>query len=311
MAADMPEAFTRYLEVKKPLDDRSLNRHVYGTLARHLAKFKSQRPLRVLEVGAGIGTMLGRLLEWGLFRSADYTAVDANPAFTASSQKYLRKWAEVWDYQFQKDGESAFQLQRQGSITRVNLVTASLQDFIQQTTEKAWDLLIAHAFLDLVNLDQMLLPLVRLVEPGGLLYFTINYDGETIFEPAGETELDVTIKRLYHASMDNRLVNGMPSGDSRTGRHLISHLRASRLPILAAGSSDWVSFSGPDGYSEDEKFFLDYILSTIEKNLQGQPEIETQLLNQWITQRRAQVTDGSLVYIAHQLDLLAEVPALG
>ena len=70
--------FTRYLAAKRSVDDRALNRHVWQTLAEALgAAAPADRPLRVLEVGAGIGTMVERCIEWGLFTRAEYTAVDS------------------------------------------------------------------------------------------------------------------------------------------------------------------------------------------------------------------------------------------
>ncbi len=59
--------------------------------------------------------------------------------------------------------------------------------------------------------------------------------------------LDQKIEDLYHASMDERMTNGVKSGDSRTGRHLFGHLRTAGVDVLAAGASDWVVHAGVDG----------------------------------------------------------------
>ena len=46
--------FTRYLASKRTVDDRALNRQVWQTLADAVvAELPPDRPLRVLEVGAG------------------------------------------------------------------------------------------------------------------------------------------------------------------------------------------------------------------------------------------------------------------
>ena len=68
--------FIRYLAAKKGLDDRSLNRHVWDTLAQTLRDRPESAPLRVLEVGCGIGTMVERLLDRGLLTRAAYTGID-------------------------------------------------------------------------------------------------------------------------------------------------------------------------------------------------------------------------------------------
>ena len=65
MPASYP--FTRYLAAKKPIDDRALNAGVWARLEAELRRSPRSRPLNVLEVGAGIGTMVERALERELF----------------------------------------------------------------------------------------------------------------------------------------------------------------------------------------------------------------------------------------------------
>jgi hypothetical protein len=55
--------YARYLAAKTTVDDRALNRHVLAELRRLMP---AGAP-KVLEVGAGLGTMVARLLEWGWF----------------------------------------------------------------------------------------------------------------------------------------------------------------------------------------------------------------------------------------------------
>ena len=38
--------------------------------------------------------------------------------------------------------------------------------------------------------------------------------------------------------------------------------------------------------------------------LQGHPELDAGTFDQWIRQRHAQIEQGALVYIAHQMDFL-------
>lgn len=80
------------------------------------------------------------------------------------------------------------------------------------------------------------------------------------------------------------------------------------MPILSAGSSDWVIYPGPTGYSPDEAYFLHFILDTIRGALTGKPDLDQRLFGDWIAERHRQIEKGDLIYIAHQLDLLAEVP---
>ncbi|MGQ0601957.1 MAG: hypothetical protein ACT4QE_09710, partial [Anaerolineales bacterium] len=61
LAPSITYSFERYLTAKKTVDDRALNAHVWETLARALPA----GPVRVLEVGCGIGAMVERVLERG------------------------------------------------------------------------------------------------------------------------------------------------------------------------------------------------------------------------------------------------------
>ena len=64
----------RYLQSKQPIDDRALNRHVLAALERFL-RSRAATP-RVLELGAGVGTMVSRLADWNVLGRAEYTLVD-------------------------------------------------------------------------------------------------------------------------------------------------------------------------------------------------------------------------------------------
>ena len=151
--------------------------------------------------------------------------------------------------------------------------------------------------------------LLRLLIPGGIYWFTINYDGESIFAPGCSN--DDLVMRAYHQDMDERIRYGRPAGESRTGRRLFHHLRDARAPALAAGSSDWVVHPARDGnYPADEAYFLRRILDTIRDALRNRPDrVEPADLADWLAVRCRQLAAGDLVYIAHQLDFAGRSPA--
>ena len=169
-------------------------------------------------------------------------------------------------------------------------------------------MLIANAFLDLVPLSTALPQLFGLIEPGGLFYFTVTFDGVTSFEPPVDPDLDDQIEALYHADMDARRLDGWPTGGSRAGRVLLRQLLAFGAPVLAAGASDWVVYPGLDGYPADEAYFLHFILHTIERALAGHPALDADSFAAWLACRHAQVENAELVYVAHQLDVLGQLP---
>lgn len=320
MTIPAPYAFARYLAAKKSIDDRSLNPHVWQRLLELLPRAAPDRPLRVLEIGAGIGTMIERLLEKRVLAQATYTAIDAEAVNIMEAGRRLPDWASKHGFRVSRSEPAASSSQdrcRQLRLQRsrgqqeivVELEALELSVFVQRERgRQTWDVLLAHAFLDLMDVPAILPDLFSVLSPGGLLYCPLTFDGATIFQPPIDPGLDGQIEALYHQTMDQRLTAGAPSGDSRAGRHLFAHLRAAGAEVVAAGSSDWVVCAGAGGYSADEAYFLHYILHTIETALTGHPALDAERFAAWLAQRHAQVEHGALVYIAHQLDLLGRIP---
>jgi SAM-dependent methyltransferase len=309
MATPATYSFTRYLAAKKSVDDRALNWQVWQSLAQALSQVGSVRTLQVLEVGAGIGTMVERLVEGGLLQQATYTAIDAAPEMIAEHRRRLPTWMVSHGFSIREDTPPRQRFQRQGYDLVVETEPIDLQHFVGKIQgQRRWDLLIAHAVLDLLDLPSTLPRLLALLRPGGLLYCSMVFDGVTSLQPEIDPALDAQIEALYHQTMDQRRHAGHLAGDSRSGRHVFTHLRALGTGILAAGSSDWIVFAGPQGYPGDEAYFLHFIIQTIGAALRGHPALDRGRLAQWIAQRQAQIEAGALVYIAHQLDVLARTP---
>ena len=294
----MDYSFPHYLLSKQSVDDRALNRSVYETLKASLPN----RPLRILEVGAGIGSMLTRLLRWGLIQKAEYIAVDEMAENIEYASAWIPQWAVENRLRVERGGENRLNLFDDTREVRLTLIAEDVFAFIQSRPAPA-DLLIAHAFLDLLPLPDSLPALFSLLKPGGLAWLTINFDGVTSFEPPVDPQMDGSIERLYHRTMDER-----PSGgDSQTGRHLFGHLQAAGAELLASGASDWVVHPINRRYPADEAYFLNFILYFFEQSLTGCPELESAAFAHWLAERRAQVERGELIYIAHQLDFLVRV----
>ena len=282
--------FIRYLAAKRSVDDRALNRHVWQTLAEAVgAAAPADRPLRVLEAGAGIGTMVERCVEWGLFTRAEYSAIDSEESNIRAARARLAPLTS-----------------RGGSGLGLNLQSSDLYEFAaREENRQRFDLLIAHALLDLLHLPAALPSLLGMLRPGGLFYFSINFDGATLFLP--EMALDGQIETLYHHSMDTRITDGQPSGDSRTGRRLFHALQQCGAEVLAAGSSDWVVHPVGGAYPADETYFLGCILHFVESTLRGHAQLDAGAFEAWLATRRRQVARGELAYVAHQLDYCGRV----
>jgi hypothetical protein len=310
MSIPLTYSFMRYLAAKKSVDDRALNWQVWQRLVAALPRATPGQPLRVLEVGAGIGSMVERLLADAVFTHATYTAIDMAPTLMAEAHRRLTQWAGEQGFQVHENRQRQLDVRRAGQHITIETEAIDVARFMaREHGRRAWDLLIGQAFLDLVDMPTTLPAICSLVRPGGLLYFPITFDGDTVFQPEGDTEFDGAIEACYHRTMDERMLDGKPSGDSRTGRRLFAHLRMAGVDVLAAGSSDWVVFAGANGYPADEAYFLHYITHTIGTALIEHPQLDAARLGTWVAQRHAQIEQGALVYIAHQLDVLGRVSA--
>ena len=309
----------RYLDAKRSVDDRALNRVVLDALVSELARL--QRPLNILEIGAGTGTMVSRLAEWGILEGAGYTLLDEDEQALSIARGRLGpqslgqgpqslgqgRRGEGWKGRGSA-GVDNFNAVGSTSEIALDFVCKPLDAYLEGGPPKGrYHVLIANAFLDLVDVPPLLPRLWTLLQPGHPFWFTINFDGETIFLP--EHPLDAAIFALYHRSMDERMRGDARSGDSRTGRHLLEQLPRSGASLVTAGSSDWVVHAVRGDYFDDEAYFLHHIVSTIERALMAIAPADAADWQAWLRQRRAQIDQRQLVYIAHQLDILGLAPA--
>lgn len=287
------ESFIRYLASKRSVDDRALNRVVWDAMiaaARDKSASLRDFPLargdgpRVLELGGGIGTMVDRVVEEGRLLPGSWTMIDAQPALIAKARQRLAHTAPF----------------------PLELLATDLDSYLASPF-RPFDLVIANAFLDLLDPPRALPRMAGLCRPGGLFLFSITFDGLTVLEPEIDRDLDTRIVELYHRTMDERIAGGERSGDSRCGRHLLTLLPRTGYRIMAAGSSDWIVHPRNGEYPADESFFLSCILGFFEESLSARPELDRATLDRWLRARRTQLADGELVFMAHQLDVLASV----
>jgi SAM-dependent methyltransferase len=303
----------RYLFAKEPVDDRALNRVVLGQFQSALAGLKAS-PLQVLEIGAGVGTMLSRLVDWGVLPNATYTLVDRDLASLEAARSQLVKWA---DSAASAGGST---LLRRGSV-QIELVCVhadALRYAAQPDNAARFDVILANAVLDLMDVEPAVKLLWAALKPGAPYWFTINFDGETIFLP--EEPADDRVMALYHRTMDERVIDGKPSGDSRSGRHLLEILPRTGARVRSAGSSDWVVLPSGGKYPADEQYFVLHILRTVYTAVlpltaqagagpgaAGAP-LSTEELCSWFEARLRQLAEGKLIYLAHQLDVFGNSP---
>jgi SAM-dependent methyltransferase len=297
-------SFTHYLKAKKSVDDQALNLRLWQMLKTILTG--KATPLRVLEIGGGVGTMLTRMLEDDLLPNCEYTLLDVSAENIARAPEEITTWGQKNNTKVDFKSDRNALISAPNGPVSLKLVCADIFEFIKKDRGQ-YNLLVAHAVLDLFDLDSALPQILSALQPDGLCYFTINFDGLTLFEPAYPSPFEDELLARYHQSMDKRIIDGEPSGDSRSGRHLFGHLRDQQVNILAAGSSDWVVYANQQGYPAEEAYFLAYLIETIYRQLNGHPQLTQEKLKEWTQRRSDQIAAGDLVCIVHQLDFLGQV----
>jgi hypothetical protein len=307
--------FQRYLRAKRTVDDRSLDRRVVGRLEDELraASDENDGPIRVLEVGAGVGTMVERLVEWDVLPAGGvrYTAIDVDASNVRAMRRRLPDWAadRGMDVTGAKADAASLTLSGGDRTIVVEPVVADATDFVETAHGDAaaatgeWDLLIGAALLDVLGLEA-LPTLLSSLDPGGLWYFPITFDGATRFVPS--LPADRLVERYYHEHMDRK-----PGGNSRAGQGALERLRdRSTAEVLEVAGSDWIVRPIDGEYPADEAFFLRFVLATIEDalgELDRGDDLADDVLAGWLEERRRRVDDADLVYLTHQLDLLGRV----
>jgi hypothetical protein len=169
--------------------------------------------------------------------------------------------------------------------------------------DQAPDLVIAHAVLDLFDPGPTARGLARL---GARRYWLTHiFDGHTVWEPTLDLDLDTALVSAYHRTMDERALAG-GGGSSRSGREWLTALPAAGLTVTAAGSSDWIVRPEGGRYPEAEAVFLTSLLHFFRLSLTGRPDVDQAGLRWWLNQRRRQIENAQAVFVAHQLDLVAQ-----
>ena len=294
-----------FLTAKRTVEDRALNRRVWERFVTALGERATDgtEPVRIVEVGAGTGSMIARLADWGaLPPTVSYRAVDLNADTVAAARQQLPERLRAAGYTVDKGGDRLVANQHSDSVDRRIEITLEVADGFAIADEA--DAVIAAAVLDLVDLQPAVEDLKRLLADGGLLYAPFTFNGHTSFIPRHPD--DDRIERLYHRHMDE--IRDRP-GSSRAGQELLAALPTAGYTVLEAGGADWLVRPVDGEYPAAESTAVEHLLSTIDGALADYPPdvIEPSTRTTWVERRREQLADGELTLVAHHLDVLARL----
>ncbi len=309
----------RYLEAKRSVDDRALNRRVLERFTAELSARPETKPVRIVELGCGVGTMIARLVEWNCLPArVSYRAVDRDAASIQRARESVPARLQAAGYTVDPlesgaDGtveggvpKSTTLVARpdetsDGGGTRLE-ITLEVADAFE--LEDDADAVIAAALLDIVDLEDATSEIADLLAGDGLCYAPITYDGGTTYAP--RDRLDDRIEAQYHHHMDEV----RDDGSSRAGSELLAVLPQQGWNVLAAGGSDWIVRPRGGEYPDDEAAVVAQVLETMADALEEvpSPELGADARRRWFARRWRELEAGDLVYVAHNLDVLARVP---
>jgi hypothetical protein len=272
--------YVQYLDVKKSIDDRSLNQNVWKHFSSWLKKESNQKDkLKLLEIGAGIGTMIERLLEAGLLRNCHYIALEPEDSFKEAASSRLESWANQHAYDFIANDVGLWEIQNNDIQITVEWLKADADQVNKLFDNESFDLILSHAVIDLLPVPKIMPVILEKLKKQGGFYFSLNFAGETVFFPAYEN--DSIIAEKYHADMDKRFP-GLDWQPSKTGGSLGGWLDNYGCQQIVEGASDWELASV-------DHLFIKNILDTINKALDGLPDLE-----EWIKTRYLELDKGVL-----------------
>lgn len=305
----MEHTDVRYLTAKRSVDERALSRRVRDRVVAELPHAP-----RIVEAGPGVGLSVPRLLSWGV-TDGNYRGIEVDSEIAAHARTTLPWMLRRAGYEVTRTSRGcrveglsvAFDVG--DAVETLGEVDGEDSDAMRgDETRKAndgtsrelrsVDLLLAQSFMDLVDREAALNAFERTLAPGGLAYFPITFDGETVFQP--DHPRDDAVLAAYH-----RAIDAEPGRDSRTGRHLANDLRARDGTVLEIAASDWIVSPCDGAYPHDERYFLRRILRFVEEALTSHP---VEGGEEWLATRRRQLARGELIYVAHGYDLLYRTP---
>jgi hypothetical protein len=286
---DYPE----YLTIKQGIDERNLNPSVWQAFAASLKSQVGSHGFKILEIGAGTGSMIIRLLDAGLLDHCHYFAVELEPGFARVAENELSVWAVVHGYRMEIIGPTSWALEKDEKVTEIQWICADILALASDFDSGNFDMLVGHAIIDLLPVPECMPGLLNLVKLGGGFYFSLNFAGVTSFSPSHPRDLEIT--EAYHRDMDTRFP-GIKWRASQTGQVLGSWLKEQGHLVLAEGDSHWQLSSGPTPSAADNRF-ISNILDTMAKALAGLEGLEN-----WLNLRRQQADSGNLLFFAANRD---------
>ena len=303
-----------YLEAKRRVDLRCLNRYVLGAFRKLI---EAVRDPALLDLGTGTGLMIRKLAAMRLNGNARIIGVDLDEGSCLAAVGFIKHDLAHFGYQSTTENRSQaetglcgrIQAQREECCLHIEVKAG---DVLAAGTPwrphgLQFDAVTANAFVDLLPLKDIVALVRRLLKPGGLFYTTINYDGMTTLLPLStDVDFEEELLLCYNRSMELRRAGGRATGGSRTGSRLYGVLLEQGFGILGWGSSDWSVVPKQGRYGPGEANFIRAILQMIHDEGWNSGKLPQRKLERWLSERLEALERGGLSFMNHQIDALAQ-----
>lgn len=329
-------SYPKYLESKRTVDERARHPGVWNSFMERLQDLTAhasgrEKPLRILEVGGGVGDLAIKIIRTLPGVSVEYTLIDIDRENLDTARGRLRETFPDVGLTPVLNGADAIpdasptggNIEEKGGGINVYLVRDDITCLggshsntpIQSESIPRYDAICGQAIMDIVPARILLEKLSLLLQNNGVVYLPIHFDGRTDFDPSYDSQVDQLVSRIYHDSMarawENAAGNVHAYDGSRSGRDLIMHAAAADLSVVDVGASDWIVLpsewregSDSNQYPVSEAYFLQCMLHFIEGELSVSPHITNHDASAWMSVRRQQLADGELAMFVHNLDVL-------
>ena len=261
----MTFSYPRYLRSKRTVDERARHPGVWNTFIQRLQEKKSDRtrhpePLRILEIGGGVGDLAISVLRALNEQSVDYTLVDIDTEnLRAARERLGNAFPNATVSPIHDGSEDALentlapQKESKNKIHKnIRLIKKDITNICigkDNTSERLahrllFDAICGQAIMDIVPAQILIDKVGQLLSNNGLMYLPIHFDGRTDIEPTYDATVDQRVSDIYHASMmrhwtDSRGDRYSYNG-SRSGRNLVMHAASANLSVVEVGASDWI-----------------------------------------------------------------------
>jgi len=299
----MSISFRDYPDIKSALDERSLNPQVRTAFQHAL---RGREWLSCLDLGAGAGASLWRLLNADLKADLAITAVDPDRDLLELALRRLAVLLRARDFEVATPGPDHIQARRGGRSISIEFVAAGPEDFNRQEPTRQFDVVVAHHVTDLLPTQAMADRIASWLKPQGVFYAALNYDtGTTVFPAYRDADLEQRILATYDSAMETRRMRDQPAEAAKPGGWLHGSLLESQLDILAQGASDWNLTPLRRAYRDQDDLCLDAVLAHIRDEADRSGGIGPRALDAWHRDRRQEIDRRRLGLIVHQVDVLA------